>query len=130
MHGYFVYFIRVGENGPVKIGRAYSPESRMQYLQCMNYEKLILLRKIETTYHDSRAMERYMHFSFIDNWLRGEWFRFSPEMLTVQPPSGPIPMRWATKKELYPNPTGAKTVACVHRRHLRPGIFGPPQEAA
>ena len=122
-----VYFVRVGEGGPVKIGRASHPESRMGALQSMSCEKLILLRKFETE-NDGRALERYLHFYFIDCWIRGEWFRFSPEMLTVQPPPGSIPMRWATKKELYP--TGAKTVAGVYRRRLRPDLYPPePTEA-
>ena len=122
-----VYFVRVGENGHVKIGHASHPESRICALQSMSCEKLILIRQFEAE-GDGRALERYFHFLFIDYWIRGEWFRFTPEMLTVQPPPGPIPMRWATKKELYP--TGAKTVAGIHRRRLRPDLYPPePTEA-
>ncbi len=42
-----VYFIRAGDNGPVKIGTAEDVAGRLRELQCGNHEDLRLLRVVE-----------------------------------------------------------------------------------
>ena len=84
-----VYFAQVGEGGPVKIGfTLHAPKRRVTELQISNHEKIKLLRTID----GGVEMERYLHKRFAANRIRGEWFRFSEEMLTDNlPPSTEIP---------------------------------------
>lgn len=77
-----VYFIQVGDEGPVKIGRATNVKRRLAELQVAHYESLRILREIT----GEHAVERWFHKKFNHLQLRGEWFQFSPEMLTICPP--------------------------------------------
>lgn len=72
-----VYLIRAGECGPVKIGYAADPQSRLYELQVAHYEKLHLLRM----WHGHVAEERMLHARFSDQHIRGEWFHFTKIML-------------------------------------------------
>ncbi len=72
-----VYLIRAGEVGPVKIGCAASPMSRLSILQCAHHEKLSILRLFQGM-HDE---ERMLQGMFAACRIRGEWFRFSERML-------------------------------------------------
>lgn len=74
-----VYFIRAGENGPVKIGYAADVASRMAFMQSGNHTRLVLLREIEG---DTRT-ERALHKRFVEYKIDREWFNFCPDMLTV-----------------------------------------------
>ena len=89
-----VYFAQAGTNGPVKIGYTLYPKERLRELQTAHYEEIKLLRVID----GNEATEHYLHERFSLNRIRGEWFNFSPEMLTETPPkitSG----RWRRSKE-------------------------------
>jgi hypothetical protein len=77
-----VYFIRAGEGGPVKIGTAIDVRARFSTLQTGHYERLTLIRQVE----GAEAQERWLHAQFDTLRIRGEWFRFDPAMLTIQPP--------------------------------------------
>ena len=74
-----VYLIRAGEAGPVKIGHAKNPRRRLAGFQCHHHETLVLLRTIAGAQPEEAALHRYS----ADLRIRGEWFRFSPEMLSV-----------------------------------------------
>src|SRR3990167_418824 len=76
-----IYFIQVGDDGPVKIGYSTNPKERCRYLQSLHFEKLKIIREIDG---DFRA-ERYFHKRFLSNKLRGEWFNFSHDMMTEAP---------------------------------------------
>lgn len=84
-----VYFIRVADNGPVKIGRSIDPVRRMRTLQIGFAGRLSIIRVSE----GDGASETAMHRRFASRRIAGEWFHFSPEMLTVAVP--PIGMQSA-----------------------------------
>ena len=75
------YVIRAGDTDMVKIGWANSPEQRLQDLQTGHYEHLHIVRVIETT----APIERWLHRRYASQHVRGEWYRFIDEMLTVDP---------------------------------------------
>ncbi len=77
-----VYFIQAGENGPVKIGHASSMDRRFNSLQVGHYEILHLIRTID----GNESHERWLHHHFREHHIRGEWFGYSAEMATIQPP--------------------------------------------
>lgn len=77
-----VYFIRCGEDGPVKIGIASDVEARRTALQTAHFEELHVLRSVDGTHRH----ERWLHDRYAANHIRGEWFRFDPEMLSVELP--------------------------------------------
>ncbi len=72
-----IYFIQAGNDGPIKIGKAQSPEARRRELQTGNHEKLNLIKEIpgdverENSIHNDLRSHRY----------RGEWFSPTPEVL-------------------------------------------------
>ena len=70
------------EHEHVKIGWAHSIIDRMNTFQCGHHKKTVLLRKIE----GSRKAEAWMHKQFTHLRVRGEWFTFSPDMMTVSIP--------------------------------------------
>ena len=78
-----VYFIRAGKDGPVKIGVAADIPERIKALQTAHFEELALIREIPGDFED----EVWLHARFADQAIRGEWFQFSAEMLTVEPPA-------------------------------------------
>jgi len=91
-----VYFIRAGEEGPVKIGWAVDPQQRLAVLQTAHHEELVLLRVLD----GEQPEERQLHRRFGPHRIRGEWFRFVDAMLAPDPftppasPSSPrAPMR-------------------------------------
>jgi hypothetical protein len=78
-----VYFIRSGEDGPVKIGIAEEPRSRMRDLQVGNPVELLMIREIT----GGAPEESWLHRHYGDLRLRGEWFKFCASMLTIVPPA-------------------------------------------
>lgn len=76
-----IYMIRAGEDGPVKIGCADDPEGRLIYLQGGNHLELSIIRLMP----GGIAVERQLHQTFADQRIRGEWFWFHPDMLTINP---------------------------------------------
>ena len=73
-----IYAIQMG-NGPVKIGKAKNPRSRLRELSTGSPYVLKLLAAVD--WHDSneRLLHQYLRFYR----LRGEWFEPSDEVLTV-----------------------------------------------
>lgn len=76
-----IYILRVGETGPVKIGRASNIVARIRELQGCHFETLNLIRVIE----GGHTNERWMHRHYVAQKIRGEWFTFSDDMMTVVP---------------------------------------------
>lgn len=73
----WVYFIRRGTNGGVKIGYAENPHSRMRGMQTANEDELFLLGAIK----GGREVEQELHRRFAAGRKRGEWFHATPELL-------------------------------------------------
>lgn len=74
-----VYFIRAKTGGPVKIGTARDARERLRQLQGAHHEELAIIRQIP----GGQAVEAWFHLKFATHRIRGEWFRFAPEMLTL-----------------------------------------------
>lgn len=77
----FVYFLRAGNDGPVKIGFTLLPSSRFSSLSGANPKGLVLLRMIEGT----KENEKWLHQHFSHKRIRGEWFIYDAEMCTIVP---------------------------------------------
>jgi hypothetical protein len=92
-----VYFIRAGEDGPIKIGSADIVHARVKLLQTGNHLELVLLRTID----GDHTLERYLHRHFAAQRIRGEWFTFHPDMLTIEEADLNIP-----PLRLFVKPTG------------------------
>ena len=71
----FVYFIRAGNRGAIKIGWAKNVESRMAELQTGNAFKLNVLTAIPCDSKEHAiATEQRFHRFFAKQRIRGEWF--------------------------------------------------------
>lgn len=73
----FVYFIQSGSNGPIKIGAAASPLSRLRELQTGNPAQLTMLG-VEP---GGSSRERELHQRFSAHRLGGEWFAPANDLL-------------------------------------------------
>lgn len=69
--GTFVYFIQVGEDGPIKIGFSRNPKERLEDLQGANFERLRLVYFCP----GSRENESQLHAWFRAARGCGEWFK-------------------------------------------------------
>lgn len=67
----YVYFVRSGTHGPIKIGRAVDPHERLRQLQTGSPVELRLLGTIP----GGVDLEAALHDLLGDSRLRGEWFR-------------------------------------------------------
>ena len=71
----YVYFIRAGNNGPIKIGMADNVEKRMDSLQIGNHLKLQIVTKIKFgSRPEAFDRECQFHKMFSHKRIRGEWF--------------------------------------------------------
>lgn len=77
-----VYVIRAGDTEFVKIGWAESVPARIRELQAGNHLTLNILRSID----GGRTVEAWLHRHFKAFCIEREWFRFTPEMLEIEPP--------------------------------------------
>lgn len=66
----FAYVIRAGEDGPIKIGKAMDPGSRLAELQTGSWEELHILHVVPG-YGET---ETRFHRKLRDARIRGEWF--------------------------------------------------------
>lgn len=73
----FVYFIQMGEGGPIKIGWTRDPWQRIHELQTAQPYRLRLLGVIE----GDRHTERRLHRELAEHRVRGEWFKSAPDVL-------------------------------------------------
>lgn len=72
-----VYFIRAGKDGPIKIGIARDPASRLATLQTGHHDTLEIVALTD----GGSAQEAAYHAHFSDFRLRGEWFSPHPDIL-------------------------------------------------
>lgn len=72
-----VYFIQCGESGPIKIGIAKDPASRLSGLQTGHHETLHLRAITE----GGAEKEKAYHAQFAAHHARGEWFAPHPDIL-------------------------------------------------
>ena len=78
-----VYFIQAGgKRSPVKIGFSSNVNGRLSQLDRYHHSECRIIREIP----GARRTEMWLHKHFAHKHMRREWFRFAPEMLTVQPP--------------------------------------------
>jgi DNA-binding XRE family transcriptional regulator len=82
-----VYFVRAGKDGPVKIGWSKDGAVRIKALQTAHHMRLELIRQLDGTIE----LEHRFHSYFASKRIRGEWFEFDDEMLTVFDPVRPTP---------------------------------------
>lgn len=86
--GTFIYVLRRGDAGPVKIGVSKSPEARLAKLQTACAEPLALLRVLP----GGQEREAALHARFAHLRLEGEWFRPDEDLLkffaSEAPPCG------------------------------------------
>lgn len=75
----WVYFVRAGKRGPIKIGWAVDPERRLKILQIANHKRLRLLGACA----GGAWREAELHVRLDEYRIRGEWFRPTPEVLAV-----------------------------------------------
>jgi len=71
-----IYFIQVGDKGPIKIGTAVSPEERLKQLQIGNHEKLNLIAIIP----GDSSLENKIHRDLRKFRRDGEWFDATTEV--------------------------------------------------
>jgi len=77
-----IYFVQEGKEGPIKIGYTQNSEhveARIQTMQVGNTNPLRLLGILEgDTYK-----ERWLHGIFANEWVSGEWFKPSDNLLAA-----------------------------------------------
>jgi len=83
-----VYFIQDVDSGYVKIGHAADPSARFVDLQCATPHCLQFIRIVD----GGQKVETWFHRKFAKYRIRGEWFNFAEDMLTIAAPDE-IPKR-------------------------------------
>lgn len=71
-----VYFLRAGDQGPVKIGFTFDYARRFFNLQSSHYEKLVTL----AVFMGRRFDEHRLHRILSRHKIRGEWLRPDPQV--------------------------------------------------
>lgn len=77
-----IYFAQAGVGGPVKIGFSEAPNTRRSGIQTGSATDVEFIRQIP----GGRTVEAWLHRKFKDQHIRGEWFEFCEEMLSVKVP--------------------------------------------
>lgn len=77
--GAHIYFIRAGDDGPIKIGIANEPTERLKALSTMNHSPLAILATFPGTHKD----EARLHRTLKDERRGGEWFEPSERVLAL-----------------------------------------------
>lgn len=67
----WTYFIRVGNAGPIKIGKADDLSRRVASLQTAHANELTVF----SATLGGRPLERFLHQAFATDCIRGEWYR-------------------------------------------------------
>lgn len=82
-----VYFLRAGDDGPVKIGHTRDIKRRLPLLRTGCPAPISVIREIA----GGLRTEMWLHRRFSSAHRFGEWFDYVPEMLTVEPPAEALP---------------------------------------
>lgn len=77
-----VYFAQGSDSGLVKIGFSQRTWNRMSEISSGGSDKMGLLRVCP----GGRVAEQWVHKQFAELRCHGEWFKFTPEMMTIQIP--------------------------------------------
>ena len=83
----WIYFIREGESGQIKIGRAGHPCRRLTNLQVGNPRTLYLLAAFRGG-KDAKDLEEGLHARFSKQRISGEWFSPTSELLELVQQTG------------------------------------------
>jgi hypothetical protein len=75
----YVYFVQMGDDGPIKIGFATDVQARITTLQTSSPHELVLRKVVPGTV----AKEREFHQRFAQTRLKGEWFKPSSALSEV-----------------------------------------------
>ena len=86
-----VYFIQVGEDGPIKIGRTNDVANRLRGLQTAHHRELKVVHVETPAKGQSGKLEADLQLQFRDLCIRGEWFRPWPALLEY---IGKAPITW------------------------------------
>lgn len=80
-----VYLLRA-DDGPVKIGTSLwsKAEGRFRDIQSCNHHELTLIRIMKGSYKAEKWFQDY--FAEKGLFIRGEWFNFHPDMMTLKIP--------------------------------------------
>jgi len=118
--GQSIYFIQAGFDGPVKIGVAYSPERRLQSLQCGNAYRLRLIGTIKPkSPRGAYRVESMLHGAFADDRLEGEWFRPSDALWHALCSCGSLDSEIPTYEQDF--------IRRRSLRHLKSLVLGEPE---
>lgn len=80
----YVYFIRAGFTGPIKIGVAANVQRRLETLQTGNHLPLYIIATIKYSGRaEAYEKERKFHKLFSNKRLRGEWFSNKIKMSAI-----------------------------------------------
>ena len=74
----YIYVIRAGEDGPVKIGVATNPTLRITELQCGSWMDLSFVAVAAVITGLARTAENAAHHVAAEHRIRGEWFDLEP----------------------------------------------------
>ena len=86
-----IYFIQIGNDGPIKIGRTRDVGKRIRSLQTGHHRELKVVHVESPPKGESLRAERQFHSTFKDLRIRGEWFRPGPAILDY---IGKSPLTW------------------------------------
>ena len=104
-----VYMIQAGDDGPVKIGSAKNPESRLSEFQTGHHVHLRIIRLFEGGLKE----EMGLHKKFARARIRSEWFDPDPDILSGD--TGLIEIRLdpslLRRRRINPNDTKLKQAA-------------------
>jgi hypothetical protein len=84
----WLYFIREGETGPIKVGRSDDPWKRLDSLQVGNPRRLTLIaaKRIGKSVH---IVERDIHSEFQEHQMLGEWYAPVDALVALSAEYGP-----------------------------------------
>lgn len=96
-----IYFLQDenDDRAPVKIGWTTNLDDRLKTLATGSPVKLKLIRCVEAASH----MEGRFHKMFQDVRLRGEWFRWTPDILTAFPRGYAVDIETGQSKQIGPD---------------------------
>lgn len=77
-----IYFIREVGGELVKIGYSDNPTKRLIKMQCDNPRNLEIVRSYK---QGTRVHEKKLHYHYGKQFVRGEWFKFSEDMMSIDP---------------------------------------------
>ena len=82
---HYVYLIRCGTRGPIKIGVSKNVKKRLEALQCGNYNKLKIIAEIPCAdERDAYILGSKLHSKFYDHRIRGEWFAADIQLSSIR----------------------------------------------